>query len=60
MFLNSGVDHANTPFVSVLLLQPTCYGFFKPYTLVNMVRSLDKEGAAVPFKSMQACDNDVC
>ena len=34
--------------------------FFKHYTLVNMVRSLDNEGTVVPFKSMQACDKDLC
>ena len=36
------------------------YGFFKPYIVVSMVRSLDKEGAAVLFKSPQACDKDAC
>ena len=36
------------------------YGFFKSYILVNMERSLDKEGTAVLFKSTQACDKDAC
>ena len=42
--------------------QRICCGLFKPCTLVNMVKSLDKKGTAVPFhfKSMQACDKDVC
>ena len=30
------------------------------YCFVNLVRSLEKEGTAVPFKSTQACEKDAC